>query len=725
MSALTENGTSLLPAYGSLIEVQEDVIGWIRLLVERLIQRKPPGARPSEDGTSALAIRPEELEAFLGSPVPPPGTPGEPGDALQLKVAAQWSRLQERLHRSAADGHDLPVERLRGFFSLGERELQIVLALFGPEVEEEVLRAYRYAWNDFTRKRIEVGFLLDLLGTTATERDELRCLLSPEAALRHNRLVTIGPEIREAEEQPFLGRSIRLANRLVDFLRGEDRLDETLFGLCRRIHPVQTLDELLLPQSVRENVRVALAQRRGRAAAPIILQGPVRVGKRSLAEALANDLGRPFLVGDLDAIFEDPRPTEELLALVIREANLSGGILYLAGSVGLPEELSRTRSARLAALLERNTGPLFLGLTTIPEWLKLALPAIVTIVLPVPSPEEREQLWRRAIPKGIRLGKAVDLAELAQRYSLTGGALQRAASMAAQKALRRSSRWPSLSMDDLESASRSQITHKLGTLAMRIQTRFSWKDFILPEEELARLMEIAAFARNRRKVFEEWGFDSKVPYGKGLSALFSGPPGTGKTMAAGIIARELGLELFKVDLSRIVDKYIGETEKNLGRVFDEATESHAMLLFDEADSLFSKRTEVRSSVDRYANLEVNYLLQRMEDFEGVTVLTTNFDAGFDDAFRRRIKFRITFPFPDPVDRERLWKSMFPKDAKLAKTVDWKKLAVNYEMSGGHIKNAALRSAFLTAERGKDEIDTEAMWEAARFEYIEMGKLVRD
>ena len=457
----------------------------------------------------------------------------------------------------------------------------------------------------------------------------------------------------------------------------------------------------------------------------MLLEGPPGVGKRSLVEALASELDRPFLVGDLDAIFEDPRPTDELLALVIREAKLMGAILYLPGTAALPVELSRPRAARIAALMEHNSGPLFLGLTLIPDWLKVALPSTVTIRIPVPSAEQREVLWKQAIPKGVRLGRSANLAEVSQRYALTGGAVQHAAQAAARRARRRSSRWPSMSQDDLEASAREQITHKLATLATRIVPRFGWKEFILPEEEMDRLKEVVAFARNRRKVFEDWGFDTKLPYGRGLSALFSGPPGTGKTMAAGIIARELGLELFKIDLSQIVDRYIGETEKNLARVFDEATESGAILLFDEADSLFSKRTQVRSSVDRYANLEVNYLLQRMEDFEGVTILTTNFDAAFDEAFLRRIKFRVTFPFPEAKDRKRLWRSMFPKETKLAPDVNWDKLAQSYEMSGGHIKNAALRSAFLTAEQGGEVIDNDMLREAARFEYLEMGKLVRD
>jgi len=708
------------------VDLQADIIVWIRLVVRRAILRRPPGARPSADGISSLAVRHDEIEAFTADEQPEGSEPSAELQAVQEQLQAQWLRLQARLLRSAQEGVDLPLERLRGFFALDDDELQIVLALFGPEVEEATLRAYRYTWNDFTRKRIEIGFLIDLLGEGALHRDRLRRLLSPASALRAHRLLALGPEVRDDEEVPFLGRGVRLANRVVDFLRGDDRLDEALLGMCAYTEPTQTLNDLLLTKGVREAVRIALRQRgAGRSAPPVVLLGPRGVGKRSLAGAFAAEMGRAFLVGDLEAIFEESRPTHELLALVIREAKLMGAILYLKGTAGLPKTLSRPQAAKICTLLERTGSTVFLGLTVTPDWLSLGMGAMAVIPMPIPPAELREQLWARAIPKGVRLSKTLDVAEIAQRYGLTAGAIGRAAESAVERARRRSRRWPTLTQDDLEWASRDQVTHKLNTLATQILPRFGWKDLILPTEEMSRLQEVVAFARNRRKVFEDWGFDVKVPYGRGLSALFSGPPGTGKTMAAGIIARELGLELFKVDLSRIVDRYIGETEKNLGRVFDEAAESHAILLFDEADSLFSKRTAVRSSVDRYANLEVNYLLQRMEDFEGVTILTTNFDAAFDEAFRRRIKFRISFPFPEAEDRARLWRCMFPKEATLGSDVNWRKLSREFEMSGGHIKNAVLRSAFLTAERGREVIGNDVLLEAARFEYIEMGKLVRD
>ena len=222
-------------------------------------------------------------------------------------------------------------------------------------------------------------------------------------------------------------------------------------------------------------------------------------------------------------------------------------------------------------------------------------------------------------------------------------------------------------------------------------------------------------------MFKQWGFDRKLPYGRGLSALFAGPPGTGKTMICSLLAKELGLELYRIDLSQVVNKYIGETEKNLGRVFDEAARGQVMLLFDEADSLFAKRTEVRSSNDRYANLEVNYLLQRLEAHEGVVVMTTNSENALDPAMRRRIRFRLRFPAPDEAQRTRLWQGMVPKEAQLAADVDLSVLAKRFPLAGGNIMNALVRAATAAAADG-GPIRQQHLVRAAEFEYAEMGFL---
>ncbi|MBA3818768.1 MAG: ATP-binding protein [Deltaproteobacteria bacterium] len=268
---------------------------------------------------------------------------------------------------------------------------------------------------------------------------------------------------------------------------------------------------------------------------------------------------------------------------------------------------------------------------------------------------------------------------------------------------------------------RGHLDDRLSGLARRVTCTQSWADLVLPADQLEQIIELVARVRHRAQVLDDWGFADKVGRGVGLAVLMSGPPGTGKTMAAGLVARELGLDLYQVDLSRVVSKYIGETEKNLATVFDAAETGHAILLFDEADSLFAKRSEVKSSNDRYANLEVNYLLQRVEQFRGISLLTTNHETSIDEAFRRRIAIHVRFPIPDESYRELLWRAMLPARAEVARDIDFAGLARAFAMTGGYIKNAALRAAYRAADESS-AITHALLWRAARTEYEAMGKL---
>jgi SpoVK/Ycf46/Vps4 family AAA+-type ATPase len=273
---------------------------------------------------------------------------------------------------------------------------------------------------------------------------------------------------------------------------------------------------------------------------------------------------------------------------------------------------------------------------------------------------------------------------------------------------------------DIEAGIRAVLDDRLGNFAKRVEVTQTWADLVIPEDQARSITELIARIRQRRVVYEQWGFAAKVGKGLGVSALFSGPPGTGKTMVAALIARELGLELYQVDMGKLVSKWIGETEKHLGELFDAAEAGHAILLFDEADSLFGKRTEVKSSNDRYANLETNYLLQRLETFTGICLLTSNHEANIDPAFERRLSLHVRFELPDEDERAKLWRAVLPAAAPVER-IDFTSLARRYAMSGGYIRNAALRAAFLAADEDS-AITTAHVEHAARVEYEGMGKL---
>ncbi len=347
-----------------------------------------------------------------------------------------------------------------------------------------------------------------------------------------------------------------------------------------------------------------------------------------------------------------------------------------------------------------------------------------------PGVELRHAIWSRALGleadtlsverevEGQVAGPTVTLSEVVQLYALTPGSIGRAAANA-----RLLSRGRAPSAGELRAGVQAEIQERFGGLAQRVATTQGWDDLVLPQDTLDDVKAFGSRAVNATKVYETWGFRRKLQKGLGLAALFSGPPGTGKTMVAGLIAQSLGLEMYMVDLSQVVSKWVGETEKQLGKIFDAAQMGNVVLLFDEADALFAKRTEVKSSNDRYANLEVNYLLTRLESFGGVAILTTNLEASVDPAFKRRLAAEVRFYAPEQPERERLWATMLPKEAPITGTLDFARLADRYkELAGGHIRNAVLRAAFLAANEAG--VVTQSVLErAATSEYRAMGKVL--
>jgi SpoVK/Ycf46/Vps4 family AAA+-type ATPase len=277
-------------------------------------------------------------------------------------------------------------------------------------------------------------------------------------------------------------------------------------------------------------------------------------------------------------------------------------------------------------------------------------------------------------------------------------------------------------MDDLQAACRVRSNPRLSALARKVTPFHAWDDLVLPPDRTEQLREIVTSMRHRALVYHQWGFDARLALGKGLNVLFTGPPGTGKTMAAGIIAGVLGLDLYQIDLASMVSKYIGETEKNLARIFAEAETSNAILFFDEADALFGRRSEVRDSHDRYANLEVAYLLQRMEAYEGVVILATNFGRNMDDAFVRRMHHTVDFPLPGEPERVRIWEQVFPAETPREPGLDLERVARRVEVAGGNIRNIALAAAFLAAEED-DVVRMGHLVRAARREFRKMGKVM--
>jgi SpoVK/Ycf46/Vps4 family AAA+-type ATPase len=349
-----------------------------------------------------------------------------------------------------------------------------------------------------------------------------------------------------------------------------------------------------------------------------------------------------------------------------------------------------------------TTHPVFLASLPETPWREHVAPRLIDLHFSEPDYAARVLLWERSLAQAGADFAAEEIEALADRFVFTPGQIEYAVATAldARTMRARGRRSKRLDADGLFAAARRQSGHALGRLAVKAVTIYTWEDLVLPDATLQRLREIAAAIEFRHVVYSEWGFGRQSAAGTGLKTLFAGDSGTGKTMAAGIIAKGLGLEMYKIDLSGVVSKYIGETEKNLDRIFRAAACSNAILFFDEADALFGKRSEVRDAHDRYANIEVAYLLQKLEEFEGIVILASNLSKNIDEAFSRRMHYVVDFPMPSESERIELWRRMFPRQVPLGADVDFPFLAKQFAIAGGDICNVTLDAAFLAAQDGR-------------------------
>jgi len=416
----------------------------------------------------------------------------------------------------------------------------------------------------------------------------------------------------------------------------------------------------------------------------------------------------------------------DVLRVLWREAQFQDAVLFL-DNLDTLRQVSPSLYAALAAGLATASGLVIMSGTQ--PWAPdpRHLTAVTVVPFAAPDAATRRTCWQaRLAAAGISLTEDA-LSALASRFRLTPGQIDEALAGAFNRAAWRTAAGDPASemvVEDLFAAARAQSGHELATLARKIEPMTTWHRLVLPDDVTAQLHELVQRAAAQVRVMDTWGFAQTLSRGKGTSALFAGPSGTGKTMAAEIIARDLGVDLYQIDLSSVVSKYIGETEKNLDRIFRAAEDANAVLFFDEADALFGKRSEVRDSHDRYANLEISYLLQRMEAYDGLAILATNLREHLDDAFTRRLSMIVHFPAPDEPGRRRIWQRIWPPETPLAADVNFDFLARQFKLAGGNIQNIALNAAYLAAADG-GVVTMGHLRHATRREYQKMGKALSD
>jgi hypothetical protein len=642
---------------------------------------------------------------------------------------AEASHQAEALVQEAnRQGHVLRLRRLVATFGLDRFDIDVLLICLAPALDLRYERLYGFLQDDVTRRRPRVNLVLDLLSVPGPERLLSLSRFSDEAPLFRYHLLDRFPE-PGPDRPPLLGHVLGVDESIVTWLLGHYQPHRDLGPHAVLVEPSEGGRALLLDDATQAELARVLAGGRPVCA----LYGLDGTGQQAAAHWLALEAGRPLLQVDLDRVIDAGLPPAQALSLALRDAQLTGAIPYLTGWDACLQE--GVPPAHLLAQV--CTHPDLVLIAAREAWQPQGVDRdrhFFGIEFPIPTYPQRRALWLhflgqaaaedRVAGGGDAVGggfanRALNVTAVAGQFLLTAGQIRDAVASARDRAAQRGE---SLTGADLLAAARLHSNPRLSSLAPKIVPRYRWQDIVLPGDQLAILHEIVDTVRARPLVLDQWGVGQKLASSAGVTVLFAGPPGTGKTMAAEIIAAELGLDLYKIDLSSIVSKYIGETEKNLERIFGEAQRSNAILFFDEADAIFGKRSEVKDAHDRYANIEISYLLQRMEAYDGVTILATNLRANVDEAFTRRLQFAIDFPFPEKEDRLRIWQTLFPPDLPRDEDLDLALLARRFKLAGGNIRNIIVSAAYLAAADG-GRVTMKHLLHGTRRELQKMGRLV--
>jgi hypothetical protein len=641
-------------------------------------------------------------------------------------LARARARIEERLAASLREDQLLALPFLSRLFNLTAFERQALLICLAPELDRKYEKLYAYLQDDVTQKKPSVCLALDLLCRTMPEKIAAREFFESQAPLFKYRLLRMAENSPEGPP-PLLARGLKLDDRIASFLLGFNRIDDRLEDVARSISPDSKSCFAPVNEELRDRIAGLMrteitSSDAARRRAIFHLYNSDGVDRLALAVAVAHEFDLPLLIGDVEQMV-GRQDFEESIWLFARESMLQPAMLCFENFDCLLDEQEKNR-AQLRTIfkaIRTFTRVAFIcGDRSFEPREFLEGEMFVALDLDAEDRRGAEEIWGSWIRGDHQFSDDVDVIELAARFKLTPGQIGEALNAAETAARWREPDDARITMVDLHRACRAQSTPKLDALARKLEPKYKWQDIILPDDQLAQLGEICEQARHRLKVYGEWGFGRKLSRGRGLNALFSGPPGTGKTMAAEVIAKALQLDIYQIDLSQVVSKYIGETEKNLHRIFAEARSSNAILFFDEADALFGKRSEVRDAHDRYANIEVGYLLQKMEEYEGIAILATNLRDHLDAAFVRRMQFIVEFPFPDEEYRRRIWQALFPPEAPLGDDVDFGLLAREIKLAGGNIKNIGLAAAFYAAGDG-NAIGAPHLMKAAQREFQKMGR----
>lgn len=693
----------------------------MRLLDLLLLRQLHLRQKSAVDHTSAggFFISKEEVISLLDhSGAAAPDCSDDPDiAAIDRLIAELKAGINDHLSSHMDDHVNFPFLRMARTFGLDDFEAGVVIMAFAFETDKKYEKIHAYFNDDMTKKMPSVSTALDVLYSDNNWKLNGRRHFSPDSPLLCFNLIHF---VDDHSENSFMTRRFRLDERINRFIAGDNGLHESLVNIAGLYSPCGEMRALNPRTDVKERIiHIFMDRMKANTGRPVFwLFGKAKEEKKTVVTAVCEEVRLPVITADLDDVCLES-DHRAVMKNIFREAALQSAIVFLEGGdrlYGSDEKSGSLRSSLLKTLRQLSWITFISAeILWMPDNTDVAY-RWYPMEFKLPGYAERKRIWTESLNGNGSISES-DIDMLSGRFNFSEGRIKNAAFYARQQA----SNGDKITLDHIYKACRVQSGHGLSAHAAKVDPHYKWDDIILPEDKKRHLKEISSHIKHRHLVYFTWGFEKKLALGRGLNILFSGPSGTGKTMASGIIANELCLDLYKIDLSLVVSKYIGETEKNLSRIFLAAESSSAILFFDEADALFGKRSEVKDSHDRYANIETGYLLQKMEEHEGIVILATNLRNNMDEAFVRRLHFTVEFPFPDKRQRELIWENIFPEGAPVSSDVDFGFLAEKLKLAGGNIRNIALTAAFYAAEELSD-IQMRHIILSAKREYEKMGKL---
>ncbi len=725
----------ILPS-NPMISHLELELEWLRaLLLVRIREMQATGLLPgAENLRPGTVVYPQEVEARLHEQDEIANDPTL--DEVEAKARlAQVEHKRRQFYRDhTVFDTTAPLAFLKQQYRLDDAQYLLLLIVAAPAFNPSFSRLYAFIQNHFERDYPTLALFIEIFSKNSRNTAGLNRLISPGSLLIGEGLIEIQytSSILPPNKQP-----LTLPMRIQSFIGGIEMIDSRLAAYTElRSRRSLNTETMLTERQHREWYsridKISALLHTGKQLPLCYITGPSGAGKRRFGQEVAAMLNRDLLCVDIKAVQESFESFAYGVSVACREAMLHNAIVCFYGweTLILPTTAEDANfHAQITALHLNVCRVLDSILAWHPQTIiitcqnsvsfppRLDTRNVEALRLTMPDHITSRKLWEIALPPEKR-DENCDIQAYAENFHLTPGQISDAVCVAAYESE------PSniVNTDHIIGAVKQQMRHRLSEHATLIEKTYKWEDLIVNKDVEMQLHEIVYRYQYRARVLDDWGLGDRFGHDIGLSALFDGPPGSGKSMCAALIANEIGIDIYQVDLSRVMSKYVGETEKNLAQIFNEAENAQAMLLFDEADSLFGQRTNVKNSNDKYANLEVNYLLQRIERFPGVAILTTNFPAGIDEAFARRLSLRVSFPKPSKAERARLWQSML-RSSKLPKgKIDYRELATEFEITGGYIKNSVLRAAFIAASTN-GIVDQDTLYQAARIEMKSMGMLV--